>query len=167
MHAFFLTAAFLSGWHRRDEEAYKPSRPWAHTPGFFYGERLEDREIPAPAPAPAPTRDTLLASPRAYGPGASVSTVRASPAFEPLETGFTTFEGSWPKGGGSGKHARWLLPRYLNLPAPHTSLLRGTPTPRKEEKFLSLPQPWGPKVMGTEDGTADGISKRWPVMMGA
>ena len=94
---------------------------WAHATGFFYSERLNDKEAPLPPRTQPPMRDSLLTpaadrAPPTPSGATKIATLRLVPGTSARE---------W----GDGKHPRWLSPRYLNLPT--------------EPRFLSLPPPWG------------------------
>ena len=132
----------------RDAFASKPTKPWASSTGFFYGERLSDQAVPPPSPAPPTPRPTLL-----------------HPSAPPTATTTLPLASSWGRGGESGQPPRWLTPRYLNGPSPASTLWAGTPDAKtREERFLNLPPPWGGNHHAP---TADGISRRWPEMMAA
>ena len=132
----------------RDLVGTKPTKPFAHGCGFFYSERLQDQAVAPPYVPPPALRQSLL-----------------DPAKPPVPE--KPLASSWGRGGESGKHARWLSPRYLNIEAPHANMWLPQPN---ESRFLDLPPPWGPKIHAPQTPTRstaaapDGIAKRWPVM---
>ena len=137
---------------RRDEIGAKPTRPWTHTTGFFYAERLNDAKVDLAGPSPSPSRVSLLDEPRTP-PAKTVAPLRPAGRvvlnlMVPPPAHASHSAGVIPM--GSTQHARWLTPRYLNLPTTN------------EPNLLRLPQPWGPKV----HSAADGIAKRWPEVVG-
>jgi len=132
----------------RPKYGHKSARPWAHEVGFFYSERLTDKAVPHPQ---SPTHRSLAAvrppmragtAPPHIVTGSCSGYMTWKPAVDALEASTA-----------SSSPARWLTPRFLNLPTSN------------EPQLMALPHPWGPRVI--DPTQADGIARRWPVMLGA